>query len=93
MQLTRSWMTVRITLQDANIHTKPPLVSPDTTVRSILLALLEGSSLGNLSVSIPNGLASVEKLLLASTGSVDVEVLSCRRQRAIVQSSSMLELS
>lgn len=59
--------------------TEPPLVSSDPSRRSVLLSLLESSLLRDLSVSIPDGLSSVEKLLLSSSGGRDVEILSCER--------------
>lgn len=56
--------------------TEPPLVSSHSTRRSVLLPLLKGSGLCDLSVSISDGLSSVEKLLLPRTSGGNVEVLS-----------------
>lgn len=57
--------------------TEPSPIRLDSSRLCLLLALLKGSGLDNLTVAVPNGLAAVEHLDTRSRFGITVKVFAC----------------
>lgn len=64
---------------NGSLLTEPSPVGLDSPRLCVLLALLEGGGLDDLTVAVPHGLAAVEHLDTGSRLCIAVKVLACAR--------------